>query len=337
MDNTKSAFTPGWLDRKEFPFEPHYFETPAGKMHYLDEGPADPEAPEEVSGPVSEKDGGSGTSPVVFVHGNPSWSFEFRHLIKELTGLSSAAAPTGKNSGPSPSGSSIHRTSGRRCIAPDHIGFGLSDKPPEWTYLPEDHAKNIEAFMDSLELPPVTLVVGDWGGPIGLSYAIAHPERVRALLIYNTWLWSVRGDWYYQAFSRFTGGPVGRFLIQRRNFFARDIMRAVYGNKKKLTPEIHAHYLGPLTDPLERKGCWIFPRQIVGSSEWLSSLWSRAAVLRDKKICIAWGMKDIAFREKELKTFEGLFPQARVLRFPDAGHYLPEEKPEELAAEIERL
>ena len=86
---------PEWLDREEYPFEPHFFKTPAGKMQYVDEGSGE---------------------PIVFVHGNPAWSFEFRRLIKEFS-----------------------RTN--RCVAPDLIGFGLSDKPAEWSYLPAEHAK----------------------------------------------------------------------------------------------------------------------------------------------------------------------------------------------------
>lgn len=91
-----------------------------------------------------------------------------------------------------------------RCIAPDHIGFGLSDKPFEWDYMPTSQAENFERFMESLDLDGITLIVNDWGGPIGLSYAINHPEKIKRLIILNTWLWSVADDWYYQGFSGFT-------------------------------------------------------------------------------------------------------------------------------------
>jgi pimeloyl-ACP methyl ester carboxylesterase len=143
-----------------------------GTMRYLDEG-----------------DG----KPFVMVHGNPSWSFEFRHLIK-------AFAPT------------------HRCIAPDHIGFGLSDKPADWGYLPQQQAENLETLLEALDLHEITLIFSDWGGPLALSYAINHPERVKNIIVTNSWLWSVRRDWYYQGFSGFMGGPIGRFLIRRYNF-----------------------------------------------------------------------------------------------------------------------
>ncbi|MFO8051959.1 MAG: hypothetical protein R6V01_09735 [Thermoplasmatota archaeon] len=91
------------------------------------------------------------------------------------------------------------------------------------------------------------------------------------LIITNTWLWSVKKILYYQAFSRFAGGPIGRFLIRKRNFFARDIVKAVFGDKKKLTDEVHRHILKPLEKKDERKGAWVFPNRIIGSSRSISS------------------------------------------------------------------
>ena len=290
-DSSPRSVSPDWLDRSEYPFSSRFFQTDAGKMHYLDEG----------SGP-----------PVVFVHGNPSWSFEYRQVIKEL--------------------SKTHR-----CLAADHLGFGLSDKPLDWTYRPEDHARNLEALLESLDLKEITLVVGDWGGPIGLSYALNHPQRVSGLIITNTWMWSVDKDWYFRAFSGFVGGPLGRFLIRKRNFFAKDILGSTYGDKTKLTAEVHRHYLMPLENSLERKGNWTFPKEIIASSDWLQSLWDRRHVLKDAKILFAWGMKDIAFRPKELERWIEAFPSARVVRFPGEGHFLAEEKPSELVAAIRTL
>jgi haloalkane dehalogenase len=280
-----------WLDTNEYPFHHNFFRTPFGSIHYVDEGDGE---------------------PVIFIHGNPSWSFQFRNVIKGLSGTN-------------------------RCIAPDHLGFGLSDKPPEWSYLPQDHAKNLELFLESLNLQNITLVVGDWGGPIGLSYAIRNPERVRNIVITNTWLWSVRGDWYFQVFSKFMGGPIGRLLIHRYNFFATTIMRSMFGTKSRLTPEIHQHYLAPLAHPEERKGCLVFPGQIIGSSGWLQTLWEKRNILQEKHMLIAWGMMDIAFRKKELATWITAFPHARVVRYEDTGHFVAEEKSTELVTEIRNL
>ena len=149
------ASYPDWLDRNEYPFESNYFDLPVGKMHYIDEGEGD---------------------PIVMVHGNPGWSFEFRNVVKQLSKTN-------------------------RCIVPDHIGFGLSDKPLGWNYLPKNHAEHFEQLMNHLRLENITLVVNDWGGPIALSYALKKPEKIKKLIIMNTWMWSVEHDPYYQKFS----------------------------------------------------------------------------------------------------------------------------------------
>ncbi|MEI8033520.1 MAG: alpha/beta fold hydrolase [Chlorobiaceae bacterium] len=280
-----------WLNRTEYPFESRYFSTPSGVMHYVDEGNGD---------------------PVVFVHGNPVWSFVYRNLIKSLRGR-------------------------WRCIAADHIGFGLSDKPEEWSYLPEDHALNLELLLESLDLTRITLVVNDWGGPIGLSYALRHPEKIANIVISNTWLWPVDSDWYYQAFSGFMGGSVGQWLTRSFNFFVRTFMPVVFGDKRKLTHEIHRHYIRPFMNRDERKGMWVFPKQIIDSSVWLASLWRKIGMLKNKRVLLAWGMKDIAFRENELNRWKEVFPDAETVRFPDAGHYVAEERGAELAVAIKQL
>lgn len=282
---------PEWLDRGEYPFEPHEFQLSPGTMRYVDEGRG---------------------KPLVMVHGNPYWSFEYRRLISHFSGK-------------------------RRCVAPDLLGFGLSDKPGEWGYLPQQHAESLEELLDSLDLREITMVVNDWGGPVGLAYAIEHPERIESVVVTNSWLWSVADDWYYRAFSGFVGGAIGRFLIRRFNFFARGVVRRVFGDKKKLTAELHKQITAPLATPDERKGSWVFPGQIVGASDWLEELWERRGRLEGKVKLIVWGMKDIAFREKELERWRQAFPGARVLRLPQAGHFVAEEAPEPLIEAIEGL
>jgi haloalkane dehalogenase len=281
---------PDWLNRDDYPFKSNFFQTDIGKIHYVDEGEGD---------------------PIVFFHGNPAWSYQFRNLIKVLS-------------------------KDHRCIAHDMIGFLLSNKPVDFSYLPKDQFKLIDEFLESLDLQKMTIVVGDWGGPVGLSYALAHPERISNIVINNTWLWSVKNDWYYQMFSKFTGGPIGKFLIYNRNFFARDIVKAAYGDKKKLTEEVHSHYMKPIEKKEHRKGSWVFPREIIGSTDWLSSQWEKIHLLKDKKVLLAWGMKDIAFREKELKRWMDTFPDAKVVRYKDAGHFVTDEKPYEIVEEMRK-
>jgi len=181
---TATSTPPAWLDRSAYPFRPHYFDVGEGRLHYVDEG--------------------SG-SPVVLVHGTPTWSFLWRRLIPHLV------------------------ATGHRVIAPDHLGFGLSDKPRGAGYRPEDHARRLAVLLDALELSDVTLVVHDVGGPIGLSYALDRPERVSRLVILNSWLWPLDDDPVIAKGSRLASGLLGRFLYTWLNFSPRFLIPPVAG------------------------------------------------------------------------------------------------------------
>lgn len=282
---------PDWIDRTEYPFASHYFQTVAGKLHYVDEG--------------------SGEA-VVMLHGNPTWSFLYRKLIKRL----------------SPN---------YRCIAPDYIGFGLSDKPTDWSYLPEEHAKNLDALIAHLGLKDITLVVGDWGGPIGMQYAVDHPQNVKRLVVTNTWAWPVDKDFHYVSFSALMGGLIGRFLIRHFNFFVNSFMRVAFGDKRKLGEHAHRHYRNALPTAASRKGCHVFPKQIVASTPWLEKVWRKMGLLKDKPALLVWGMKDVAFREKELKRWQTTLPNSITLRLNMVGHFIPEEAPDELGEAVENF
>jgi len=282
VDNNQwSSFMKSWVDTNEYPFESRFFDLPMGKIHFVDEG--------------------QGDQTIVMVHGNPSWSFLYRHLIKGLSGK-------------------------YRCIALDHIGFGLSDKPADWSYLPKEHANNLEALIDNLGLENITLVVQDWGGPIGLSYALKHPQNVKRIIIMNSWMWPMKGDPHFEKFSGFMGGMVGRFLIKNFNFFARVVLKQAFGDKSRLTRGIHNHYLKALESRHDRKGSWVFPKEIIASNDWLTELWEQKDKIAQKPALILWGKKDIAFRDKELSVWSETFTHAHIVKFEDVGHYVQEEK-----------
>ena len=268
-----------WLDREEYPFESHFLKLEMGRLHYIDEGEG---------------------SPIVMVHGTPTWSFEYRHLIKGLSNR-------------------------YRCLAMDHIGFGLSDKPSDWSYLPEAHARNVEALMESLGLEDITLVVNDFGGPIGLSYAIRHPDKVKQLVIMNSWMWSLKDEPRFKWASRFLGGPVGRLLYRQMNFSPRVLMKMIVGDKSKLPKHIHDHYLKALPTPRERKGTWVFAKELVASGDWYDSLWSERGGIDYMPTLVIWGMKDSTFTQRELERWESFLTNARVIQLDDVGHFVAEE------------
>jgi len=237
--------------------------------------------------------------PIVMVHGTPEWSFGYRNLIKGLS----------KNF---------------RCIACDHIGFGLSDKPADWSYLPEAHAKNLNDLIESLNLEDLTLIVHDYGGPIGLSYAINHPENIHSLVLMNTWMWSLKNDSHFLGTQLF-GGAVGRFLYEQMSFSARVLLPSAMSNQSKLTRAIHQQYLKPWRTAEERHGTWVFARELIGSSDWYDSLWQKRACIQNITALILWGMKDFAFRKIELKKIKTMFHYETVQTFENTGHFVSEE------------
>ena len=279
---------PDWLDTDRYPFESNFLDLPEGRLHYVDEGEGD---------------------PLVFLHGNPTWSFLYRHLVSNLS-------------------------NDYRCLAPDYLGFGLSEKPESFSCRPEDHARVVARLIEELSLEDVTFVLQDWGGPIGLDYATRHPENVRALVVMNTWMWPLDRDRSVRIFSRTLGSRVGKFLVTRYNAFARWVMPVAYGDRSKLTPAIHRHYLEPLSTPAERRGSWVFPRELLGSGDFLRRLWGRQDAIADTPVCLLWGMRDRAFDPTVLRRWQRLYPDAPTVEYDDAGHYLQEEKGPELAAEI---
>lgn len=282
---------PTWLDRTEYPFESNYMDLGPGRLHYVDEGEG---------------------RPILLLHGNPTWSFLYREIIRDLS-------------------------EEYRCVAPDYFGFGLSDKPRYWSYRPADHAQIIAEFVDELGLEDLTLVVHDWGGPIGISYAEDHPENVHSLVVINSWCWPVEGRLRYRLWSSLVGGPIGRYFGKRYNFLADRMLSMGVADRSRLTDHIKRHYTEPLSNAEERKGTWTFAREITGSSAWLEDLWRGRAGLADIQALIIWGRKDRAFDVDALRTWQGLFPDARTVEYDDASHYVPEEKGPQVATEIRQF
>lgn len=280
-----------WVNQSDYPFQAHFLQVEAGRMHYIDEGQG---------------------RPILMVHGTPTWSYLYRHLIK---GLSSRY----------------------RVIAPDHIGFGLSDKPENWSYRPGDHARNLSQFIEQLGLGDMTLVVHDLGGPIGLSYAVEHPASIRDMVLFNTFMWSLRGDRSFELPHRMFNNAFGKFAYKQLNFSPTVMVRVAWGDKSKLTPEIQRHYIQALPDSASRQGTWVFLQELIGSSDWYDSLWRLRERIQDKPVLILWGMKDIAFKEKELARWESFFSNPQVIRYPDSGHFLQEEEGENLVPVIQRF
>lgn len=281
---------PEWLSDELYPFESRFFDTPDGqRMHYLDEG----------SGPA-----------IVFVHGNPSWSFEFRDLIAELR-------------------------SDYRCIAVDHVGFGLSSRSDDKDdHHPHAHARRLTALLDELHLGEITLFMSDWGGPIGLDFARRRPNRVSRLVLSNTWCWPVNRDFHFLMFSLMMWSPLGQYLIRRRNYFVEGVMPRAMADRSALTPEVMEHYRRAQASPRERAACAALPGQIVRASQWLGDIWVDRSKFTGKPTLIFWGLRDIAFRRKELNRWRSALDYTEVHDYDDVGHFVAEEAPERVVVAL---
>ena len=239
--------------------------------------------------------------PVVLVHGNPTSARLYRSIIAAL-------APD------------------YRCIAPDHLGFGRSEAPPEASYRPTDHATRLHALLHHLDLHNLTLVMHDWGGPIGLSYALHNPDRIRRLILTNTWAWPLLHRPLIRIFSALVRSTMGQLLIERGNAFARLVMPLTLGTRSLPLPPWIDAYARALDTLPRRHACWTFARSLTKETAWLRSLWSHRSRLNAHSALLCWGMTDPAFgTEPTLRRWQRLLPKAEVHRWPNVGHYLPEE------------
>ena len=280
---------PAWLDREAYPFTNRWLKVADGELHYIDEG--------------------TGGTPVLFVHGTPTWSFEWRHLVRAL----------------SPS---------HRSIALDHLGFGLSDRPMAVSYTPEAHARRLAEFVRGLGLSEVILVVHDYGGPIAFPLALDGTVRVRQLVILNSWMWPFDDDDEMRRRARLAGGAFGRLLYRYVNASLRMIMPSAYGDPSKLTKAIYAQYLAPFPDAWSRGAVlWPLAHALLGSSAFYRSLWERRDRLAQTPTLIVWGMRDSAFKPNQLARWRSALPHARVVDLP-AGHWPHEELPNDVSRAV---
>jgi haloalkane dehalogenase len=266
-----------------------YVSLTSGRVHYHEAG----------AGPV-----------ILFVHGTPTNSYEFRHLIAAL--------------------SATHR-----CIALDHLGFGKSDRPENFAYTPEAHAETLREFVHALALDRFTLVVHDFGGPIGLPLALADDSRVERVVIINTWAWPIDDDPKMARAARLIGGAAGRFLYRYANASLRLLMPSAYGDKRKLTKEIHRQYLDVFRDRAARVlVLHALARALLSSRAHYQSLLDRIGALRRVPVLVVWGMKDGAFQPYHLERWQSLLPHAAVVRIEEAGHWPHEEEPQRVVEAI---
>ncbi len=258
-------------------------------------------------------DEGAG-EPIVMLHGNPTWSFLYRNFIGPL--------------------SKRHRA-----IAVDHMGFGRSDKPLDGNYSLSGHIANLTRLIDALGLRDVTLVMQDWGGPIGLGWAVDHPERVKRLVILNTWAFRVpEGSRINPLLDLFRQPAVGEALVQGLNLFVEGFLPAGIWRKEILN-EIMPAYRTPFPDWNSRIGTLKFPRDIpIGdahpSASAMGHIQDNLGKLKVPTL-IVWALQDPAFPNQLFDVWKSIYPHADAHTIENAGHFLQEDAPEQIVSYIE--
>jgi pimeloyl-ACP methyl ester carboxylesterase len=276
-----------WLDKSEYPFYSNYFDINGQKLHYIDEGKGE---------------------TLLFVHGTPSWSFDFRNIIKKLR-------------------------ENYRCIAIDHIGFGLSDKPEHYDYTTQNHSKTLEKFVLDKQLNDITLVVHDFGGPIGLNFAIQNPEKIKNLVILNSWLWSSENDADYIKLKKVLKSPLLPFLYRYLNFSPRFILPQSFGDKK-LSKALLKQYTKPFANKTQRNGALSFAKSLLNDQKWFEELWNKRNAISDKPTLFIWGMKDSVIKPHNLEKFQSGFTNFKTVELETSGHFPQEEQPEKVTNAI---
>lgn len=278
---------PSWVDDDLYPFESQFVEIGGHTVHYVDEG----------SGPI-----------LLMLHGNPTWSFEFRDVIKALRDQF-------------------------RCIAVDHVGFGLSVAAPGYGYQPADHADVLVAFLDLLNLANVTLVAHDWGGPIGLYAAEQRPERFERLILANTWAWPLDSELVVSTMSRLLRIPMMRDLAARSGLLV-DAMIGIGHRRRKVSRLEMEHYHNALSTRERRQACANLPGAITGSRQFLTEVEDDLPKIDQLPTLIIWADNDIAFGAHYRKRWEAKLPNHTTVIVKGAGHFVQSDAADDMSEAI---
>jgi cis-3-alkyl-4-acyloxetan-2-one decarboxylase len=286
-ERTISTAASDW--RSLYPFTSYWCECGAARMHYVDEGPSDDD-----------------TSTLLFVHGNPTWSFHWRRLIDA-------------------------NRDKYRCVAPDHLCCGLSDLQPSPLQL-ADHINNLVHLVESLDLRRITLVAQDWGGAIGLGALLKMRERFERIVLFNTGAFQ---PWFIPFRIRVCRWPlVGKLALQGANAFSRAALRMTLVRTKQMEPAVAAGYLAPYDSWERRAAVYQFVKDIPLSAahptwQTLGDIEAVLSTLASMPQLLIWGMQDWCFTPECLDKFIEAWPDAEAHPLADVGHWVVEDAPDD--------
>lgn len=342
--------------RSEYPFKSRFLKIDGHSIHYLDEGnpanlsaarksdgspkedqaegpnPNASNAPNRSSQPISpgsnsvdtshpspknaSLDDNSTSETFLFVHGNPTWSFYWRKLVQALS------------------------SQGHRCVAIDHLGCGLSDKPQDYDYCLESHVKNLRKLVTELDLKNITLVAHDWGGAIGLGAAVAESDRFARMVLLNT---AAFPPPYIPLRIQSCRIPLwGTVALRGLNLFSSLAMTMAVEKKDSLSEKAKAGLLAPYNSWANRVAVDRFVKDIPASPKhrtWatLKDIEAKLPTLAERPVQLIWGMKDWCFRPECMTRFQTIWPHARSTEIANAGHFVVEEATEQVLDSIQSL
>jgi haloalkane dehalogenase len=272
-------------DRALYPFDSRWFGSSAGLMHYIDEG--------------------SGM-PILFCHGNPTWSFLYRGIVTRLRDRF-------------------------RCVAVDYLGFGLSERPEGYGYTIREHVQSVGELVDHLGLDGFIIMGQDWGGPVSTTIATERADRVSGVVLGNTWFWPATVS--FRLFSMIMGSRRMQRKILDENFFVEKIMPR--SSARRLSEREREHYRAVQPSPETRRGVAEMPKPIIGATPLLERLSREVpAKLGSKRALITWGMRDPGFRPRMIPRVRDAFADAVVIELSAAKHYIQEDAPIQIADAI---
>ena len=260
-------------------------------------------------------DEGSG-EPLVLLHGDPTWGYLYRNFVPPL--------------------SLQHR-----CIVPDHLGMGKSDVPEDASFFRlEQRIAHLEALLLHLDLREITLVVHDWGGPVGLGFAARHPERIKRLVLLNTWAFA---PWPGDSFPRLLElirSPRGEAFVLQKNGYLEPALVGTTFHAESLTEPVLQAYRAPFPTPASRVAMLWWSRDIPVSESDVSyaemkRIEAALPLFNQTPVLLIWGMRDPVLTPAVLRRWQGLYPQARSYEIEDASHFLQEDAHERIVPWIE--
>ncbi len=275
----------------EYPFESHFADIDGVRYHYVDEGRGE---------------------PLLLVHGNPTWSFAWRNLIKDLS-------------------------KDYRVLAVDHVGCGFSEKPRDYPYVFGRHIDNLCRFIESLDLGQLTLLGHDWGGAIGMGAAVRLPRCFSRFVLLNTAAFRSRRIPLRIAVCRIPF--FGAVCVRGLNLFARAALWMAVEKRERMTPAVKAGYLAPYDNWQNRVAILRFVQDIPladthPSYSTLVAVEEGLAQFQTSPMLFVWGERDWCFTPRFLQEFQQRFPQAETLRIADAGHYVFEDACERIIPRV---